>query len=88
MSCVVKERVKMDNDKLDKWSVLLLRPDYAACEFGQDTILMHVEAGCAEEAIATAQCNATSIDREEPENSDDYYPLLTVRGHIIDETPR
>ena len=61
-----------------KWTVLLLRPDYIAATYGQDTYLAHVKASNAKGALYAAQEDARRAD--DTENRDDYYCLLCVRG--------
>ena len=60
------------------WTVLLLRPDYVAEDFGHDTLTLHVKAvteACAAEA---AQKRAYELDgTDEPA---DYYCLFCARA--------
>lgn len=65
-----------------KYTVLLLRPDYVASDFGQDTYLAHVEAGSVAEAQVLAQLEAAEADREEEPT--DYYTLFVAAGHLND----
>lgn len=72
-----------------KYTVLLLRPDYIADAFGQDTYLAHVEAVDPEEAVEVAQREASDADSDKGfEDLDDYYPLITLIGHHEDLTLR
>ena len=65
-----------------KWTVLLLRPDYVASEFGHDTLLMHVMATTTRKALKLAQADACLIDHTEiPE---DYYCLLCTHEYLLD----
>ena len=66
----------------NKWTVLLLRPDYVASEFGHDTLLVHVMATTPTEALSMAQAEACLIDRTE--TPEDYYCLLCTHGHLPD----
>lgn len=67
---------------VEKYSLLLLRPDYMAENYGTDTILMHVEAETPLEALGKATTMAAKID--EVDNPDDYYCLLCAEGWIKD----
>jgi hypothetical protein len=62
------------------WTVLLLRPDYAAEDFGHDTLTLHVKAvteACAAEAARKRACGLDGTD--EPA---DYYCLFCARGAV------
>lgn len=62
------------------WTVLLLKPDYAADEFGHDTLELHVEAVTEACAVKAARKLAREIDETgEPE---DYYCLFCARGVV------
>ena len=66
----------------EKWTVLLLRPDYASDVFGHDTFCAHVTADSPGEALRAARetaCKADDTDRPE-----DYYCLLCVKGWVVD----
>lgn len=77
--------------KPEKFTVLLLRPDYLVDNYGRlsnyDTYLAWVEANSAKHAVQVAQKEVFEIDNpdmvdvrhEEPE---DYYPLVVFRGHL------
>jgi hypothetical protein len=70
--------------KKDPYTVLLLRPDYAAATFGHDTFLAHVtgeNVGAALTAARRAACKAD--ETSEPE---DYYCLFCAKGHMDDLT--
>ena len=47
---------------MNNYTVLLLRPDYIADEFGKDTYLAHVVANGAAEAQKLAQAEAWDSD--------------------------
>ena len=74
------------------YTVLLLRPDYVADVFGQDTFMDHVMAEDAEGAQAVAQQTAWDTDNEgsDPDDHDRlgesqaYYVLAVFEGHIRD----
>lgn len=71
------------------FTVLLLRPDYIASEFGKDTYLAHVMARDPAHAAQVAQVEAFRADDGNDSGEDDaeetcapdYYPLLTLAGH-------
>lgn len=78
---------------MNHYTVLLLRPDYIADEFGKDTYLAHVTADGAKEAMEAAQLEAWVADREgdeleEPndtaEGPEDYHVLFATMGHQRD----
>jgi len=70
-----------------KYSVLLLRPDYVADDYGQDTYMAHVWGTSVDQAIERAQKEAAEADKDEDDCWVDYYPLLVTRGHIDDLAP-
>lgn len=71
-----------------KFTVLLLRPDYLADEFGKDTCTSFVciDEDDPDQAFLAAQQEALSRDLDEAQalhtDPDDYYPLFVCRGHI------
>jgi hypothetical protein len=67
----------------ERFTVLLLRPDYAADTYGHDTYLAYVDADTVEEAITFARADLES----EVEVPDDLHVLLVARGHIEDVKP-
>lgn len=74
---------------MKRYTVLLLRPDYAAATYGRDTIMLHVNAKSAIGAVREARKAAEEIDDHcnSPGEGDNYYPLLVADGHIYDITP-
>lgn len=73
-----------------KYTVLLLRPDYIASDYGQDTYLAWVEAPSVEEAQVLAQREAYRSDvpldddgHDESSCRPDYHVLLVVEGHMV-----
>lgn len=68
------------------YSVLLLYPDYLTDNYGQETYLVHVEAGDAESAVVAARADvAISFEYDwSVENVEDFYPLLVCAGHVED----
>lgn len=75
------------------WTVLLLRPDYIADDYGTDTYMTHVEAENAAAAVEAAQTEAYEADHDEDEreegigSADDYAVLLVIEGKHMDVTP-
>lgn len=74
-----------------KYTVLLLRPDYIADEFGKDTYMAHVEASGVDRAIRTAQFEAVLADEHslDPGDEDwvdhtDYHVLFVGHHHLQD----
>lgn len=65
-----------------KYTVLLLRPDYVADVFGQDTYLAYADAPNASRAIALGQHEACAADGGD--DSLAYYPLAVFAGHLDD----
>ena len=69
---------------LHPYTVLLLRPDYMASEYGKDTYLAHVMARERRHAAELAQLAAFNADGGDPEEaseaSPDYHVLLTLAG--------
>lgn len=63
---------------MEDFTVLLLRPDYVADTFGQDTYLAHVKAPTVALAQEAAQKEAADADRE-PDGGG-YFVLMVVRG--------
>lgn len=71
------------------YTVLLLRPDYIAEPYGQDTYLAHVDANNPDEAVVAAQMQVWNEDHGDDAGSswDDYHPLLVLDGHLYDAAP-
>jgi hypothetical protein len=69
------------------YTVILLRPDYIADPYGQDTYLAWVEADTVRQAVSFAQHRA--IDNDFTAESfdgdpDDYFVQGCFEGHLID----
>ena len=79
------ERVltKLGRRQTQPYTVLVLRPDYMATNYGQDTFLAHVEATGPAQAQRMARREAAAADRSEV-SSEDYYILLLIEGHHDD----
>jgi hypothetical protein len=65
------------------YSVLLLLPDYAVSDFGQETYLAHVEGESPKWALDAARYAAVDAIGGEP---DDYFCLLCVDGYVSDHS--
>ena len=65
-----------------KYSVLLLRPDTLADEFGKDTFLAWVEANTIADAQVRGQIAANEAD--DHNNSLSYHVLFVTPGHLDD----
>ncbi len=80
---------------MNNYTVLLLRPDYIADEFGKDTYLARVAADSVEEAAFLAQAEAwfNDLPPDEPvptpdeSTMDDYHVLFVCVGHLKDLKP-
>jgi len=79
------ERVltKLGRRQPQPYTVLVLRPDYMATNYGQDTFLAHVEAAGPAQAQRMARQQAADADHSEGA-SEDYYVLLVLEGHQYD----
>jgi hypothetical protein len=78
----------MKGRTINKYTVLLLLPDYVANEYGKDTYLVHVDAVDAKEGKRKAQIEAFGIqldpDDADPDVLDDWYCLAIFEGHLED----
>lgn len=77
-----------------KYTVLLLRPDYIADEFGKDTYLAWVEAPSIKHAVEVAQMEVWVDDNGGPDSPEeaigedtDYHVLFVCEGHMADLKP-
>jgi hypothetical protein len=76
------------------YTVLLLRPDYVADDYGTDTYMTHVDAPTVAAAQAAAQREAVLMDyspQDEPideeeilEHMPDYAVLMVIEGKHMD----
>lgn len=62
------------------WTVLLLRPEYAAGTFGRDIVCLHVNGSTAADALESARANVCETD--EWVFPEDYYCLFCASGHF------
>ncbi len=72
-----------------KFTILVLKPDYIADAFGQDTFLAYVEAHSVDMAESMAQLQASNADcssdaEREDANPEDYHILAVFEGHLPD----
>ena len=70
-----------------KYTVILLRPDYIAGTFGEDTYMATVEADSVSDAQKLAQMDAFELDIDEEDRgnyadktSDDYFVIAVIAG--------
>jgi hypothetical protein len=66
-----------------KFTVVLLRPDYMAEEYGKDIYTACVEADSIEEAMLAAREQVLAADDGAVEDPDDYHVLLIFVGHHL-----
>lgn len=70
------------------YTVILLRPDYIADNFGQDTACIKVDGcTCPADAIAAARAIALEADEADEGNEDDYFVIACFVGHHDDLNP-
>ncbi len=72
---------------MNRFTVLLLRPDHVADGFGTDTYLAHVTARTPGDAITSARNEVAGIDEIDDVRAVDYLPLITLKGWHDDLTP-
>jgi hypothetical protein len=69
------------------YTVLLLRPDYIADQYGEDTYLAHVTAGNPTEALAEARREVAKADGNDEPEWNDYACLCIFEGTLTDLNP-
>ena len=67
-------------NKLRNYTVLLLRPDYIASEFGHDTFCARIKAESPTDALLQAKVEACKTDDNDVQNHEDYYSLSCTIG--------
>ncbi len=67
---------------MTRYTILLLRPDYLADAFGQDTYLTHVSEPSVEAAQHAARVEVSEADSNE--DFEDYHVLAVFEGHLED----
>lgn len=65
------------------YTAIVLRPDYTAENYGQDTYLAWVNADTAAEAADRARGAAAAVDKNEG-NEEDYFLIALFEGKLID----
>jgi hypothetical protein len=88
----ITRRIKMDYDLRNRYTVLLLYPDYIASDFGHETYMAWVEAVDITNAIKAAQHEAMRdsgyyTDPGKDDFLDDFYPLAVFKGYNKDFKP-
>ena len=68
---------------MNKYTVLLLRPDYIAEDYGLDTYTAHVTADNVASAVVQAQNEVFVLDHREANNPQDYACIGLFDGHQI-----
>jgi hypothetical protein len=74
-------------DHTTSFTVLLLRPDYIADQYGEDSLLCWVSADSPADALQKARAEAIKIDEAPDADPDDYACLLIVAGTHEDLNP-
>jgi len=75
------------------YTILLMRPDYAAYQYGEDTYMTHIEADNVSTAQKKAQAEVWNLDvagedvddvADRSGNPDDYAVLMVIEGKHMD----
>lgn len=69
-------------ESIAPYSVLLLRPDYVADEYGKDVYFAHVCAANPAKAVSIAQAEAAVADETDLQSAIDYHALIVLPGHV------
>lgn len=69
------------------YTVILLRPDYTASNYGQDTYMTHVRAENPAAALAKARAEVQDADDTEENNPTDYFCIALLAGEHHDINP-
>lgn len=70
-----------------KYTVILLRPDYATSDFGQDTLVVYAEGVDPVQAVANARKDAVKADGFRRDWGKDYFVVAVVAGWQADINP-
>lgn len=70
--------------KTASWTVMVLRPDYIADEFGKDTFLYNPRCECPKRAIRLTQLAAARADGAERSDASNYHCVICVQGVHMD----
>ena len=71
---------------MNRYTVLLLLPDFVADTYGIDTYTAHVVAHDPCRAVRVAQVDAATEHHDYNPDPDDFHPLFTTDGWIEDRT--
>ncbi len=71
---------------MQKFTVLLLYPDYLSSDFGHETFMTTVEAPDPDHAVVTARKEAREANRNQCEG-EDFYCLCVIAGEHNDIKP-
>lgn len=69
----------------DKYTVVLLRPDYMTSNYGQDVYVAKVRAPTHRAALVAAQDEVFDVDSKqglEPDDPQDYALCVMFEGHL------
>jgi hypothetical protein len=74
---------------MNKYTVLMIVPDYIASSYGEETYMAYVEAETVEEAQLEAQDEAYKDLVEEPDrlpedNPEDFFVVFACHDHVKD----
>ena len=69
------------------FTVILLRPDYVADTYGQDTYMTTVLAESRETALAKARAEVQDADDTEENDPTDYFCIAMIAGEHHDINP-
>lgn len=71
-----------------KYTVILLRPDYATNDFGQDTLVVYAEGADPVQAVAKARKDVAKADGLDKGNKGaDYFVIAVMPGWQADINP-
>lgn len=70
-----------------KYTVILMRPDYATDNFGNDAVLIAVDAKSPREALAEARALVLEADDNAQAEPADYYCIAVIEGEHVNLNP-